>query len=575
MMMEKDRDKSFGWVTGLFIIGTVIIIGRLFDLQVLQSDYYKTLALSAHEIYRQLHPNRGEIFFQDTRNGTEYPAAVNRTYYQVYAVPKEIKPAEVAPTALALAKIFDADDALKKEFFDKLNKPDDLYEAIARKVPEEIVNQIKEEKLPGLYSTAEEYRYYPEQNLAANVLGFCSFDDNGNTVGRYGLEGYWDKILAGKAGFQLGERGAQGNWISLAGRKLVTAEDGADLKLTIDRSLQFKACELLKKGAEEYGAKSAALVMMDPRTGAILAMCSVPDFDPNNYSKIEDLSAFNNTSIFTPYEPGSVFKPITMSAAVDLDLVGPNTTYVDPCVQKVDDRFIHNALNGCYGTQTMTNVLEKSINTGMVWVEAKLGRNKFLDYVRRFGFGDKTGVALDTEQAGNISSLDKKGQVSGAMASFGQGITVTPLQLAAAYSALANGGRLMKPYIVDEIRYPSGKIAKTEPQSVAAVISPRASKLITGMLISVIENQYARVVKLPHYYLAGKTGTAQIAGPGGYSDVKTNHTFSGYAPANDPRFVLVIKYEEPARAWAESTAAVTFKELTSFALQYYGVPEDR
>lgn len=577
MAARTEADNSISYISFGFLLMAILIIARLFILQILQHDYYATMALSSHEIYKKIHPTRGEIYFQDTRSRQEYPAAVSRQYYLVFVSPREIAEADMASTSKALAEILQFDATVKKTLQEKIlagSKERSAYYPVAKKVNEATAEQIKNKKIKGVYMVAQEHRYYPENNLGANILGFLGQDKDGNPLGNYGAEGYWDKILAGKSGFLLGERGALGNWISLAGRTSVQAVDGADLFLTIDRTLEYRACDLLRKGFEDYGAKSAALVMMNPKTGAILAMCSFPDFDPNNYSQVDSLNAYNNTSIFTPYEPGSVFKPITMAAALDLGLLEPNTTFVDPCTRKIDNYTIHNALNKCYGEQTMTGVLENSINTGMIWVEEKIGRERFGGYVKRFGFGEKTGIDLDTEAAGNISSFDQKSKIHAATASFGQGLTVTPLQLAAAYGALANGGQLYKPYVVAEVRYPNGQVIKTQPQVVSAVISPRAAKLITGMLVSVVEKGHGRAAKVADYYLAGKTGTAQIPGPGGYSE-ETNHTFAGFAPADDPQFVLIVKYEAPKRAWAESTAAPVFRNLMDFAFDYYGLPNER
>jgi len=343
--------------------------------------------------------------------------------------------------------------------------------------------------------------------------------------------------------------------------------------------LEYQACERLRQGFELIKAKSASLIMMDPETGAILAMCSFPDFDPNIYSKVKDVASYNNTGIFTAYEPGSVFKPITMSMGLDLNLVTPNTTFTDPGVLEMNGFKIHNALDKSYGLVTMTEVLENSINTGAVWVEAKVGPERFKNYVEKFGFGQKTGIGLETEVAGDIRSLSNKGEIWGATASFGQGITVTPFQLAVAYSALANGGKMARPYIVSEKRWQNGKIERANPEIIDQIISERASKLITGMLVSDIERGHSKATRLDNYYIAGKTGTAQIAGKGGYQDLGTNHTFAGFGPASRPRVTLIVKFEhpqmDPLRDYADYTAAPVFKDVMKFAMEYLGVPKER
>lgn len=552
-----------------------MVVVQLFRIQVLQHEYYSTLALSSHEIYQKLHPDRGNIYFQDSRSGELFPAAINRAYYKIYSVPSEIPSDQVESTTKKLEEILALPLEKSGELRAKLSKAGDPYEPITNKITEEKLNELKAVNLTGIYGSPETFRYYPEEKSGAAVIGFCSMDKDENLVGNYGIEGYWNKILSGKPGFLMGEKAAAGGWISLAGLTSVEAENGADIILTIDRALQFKACTRLAEAAKAFSAKSASLIIMDPKTGAILTMCSAPDYDPNNYSDASSVSVYNNHTIFTPYEPGSVFKPVVMSMAIDLGLVGPDTTFNDPCERKFDQYTIHNALNKCYGSNvTMTQVLENSINTGMIWVSERVKRDRMKTYMDKFGFGQKSGIPLDTETGGNITSLEKKSAIFSAQASFGQGITVTPLQLALAYSALANEGRLPKPYLVKEIRYGNGKKEKFEPEVSAQVISPRSAKLIDGMLTSVVEKTYVNSVRMDDYYIAGKTGTAQIPGPGGYSE-ETNHTFCGFAPASDPKFVVVVRFEAPQRQWAESTAAVVFKDVADFALDYYGVAKDK
>jgi len=574
MLKQNNDDNQLRTVAIVFLFITVAIIVRLFVLQVVEHNYYSTFALNTREIFKQLNPQRGHIYWQDSRTKEEYPAAINRQYYLVYAVPKEIPTTDVTSTSAKLAQLLNlTTDETKNEILQKLSKLNDPYEPIAKKIDDDTITKIKEANLLGIYYTSQEFRFYPENNLGGNILGFCRIDDNGQT-GNYGIEGYWNKILAGKGGFLSGEKSALGSMISLADNTMVAAENGADILLTIDRTLEYKACEALRTEMEKNKAKSAALVMMNPKTGAILAMCSLPDFNPNSYSKVEDSRAYNNTTVFTPYEPGSVFKSITLSMAIDQNLIEPNTTFVDPCTRKVDGFTIHNAEDKCYGTQTMTGILENSINTGVMWVQEKLGNERFRDYTKHFGFGEKTGLEISNETAGDISNLDKKGKIYTAVASFGQGLTVTPIQLAVAYSTIANKGQMMKPYIVEEIRYTNGKRETTIPKIIDTVISPRAAKLTTGMMVSVIENGHSKGSRLAHYYLAGKTGTAQIAGAGGYTNI-TNHTFAGFGPANDPKIVLIIKFEAPERLWADSTSGVVFKDIMSFALQYYNIPYER
>lgn len=575
IMFKKQNDATrIRLVAVMFFLVAVWIAFRLFYLQVVQHNYYVLLSSNTHELYQQLFPARGQIYFSDTRTGAEYPAAVNRTYYLVYAVPREISANNLKSTIKSVTEILGVTNEDEKNLLaEKLSKTADSYEQLAKKIPSSVINKLKQAALPGIYYRGENYRFYPEEWVGSSVLGFAKLNDQGRLVGQYGLEGYWDEKLSGKSGFLIAEKGAKGNQLPLAGKQLVKAEPGVDLLLTIDRTLEFKACERLKEGVKEFGATSGALVLMDPNTGAILAMCSEPDFDPNNYSKVSDMGAYNNKTIFIDYEPGSVFKPIAMSAALDLGLVTPHTVFTDPCTREFNGFVIHNAMNKCYGEQTMGGVLENSINTGMVWVEEKVGLDKFKDYIMRYGFGEKIGIELDKEVPGNISSLNKKGPIYAAVGSFGQGLTVTPLQLAVAYSAIANRGKLLKPYIVTETRYPNGSKQTAEPQIISTILSTRTADMLSGMLVSVVDKQ-GLASRLPKYFLAGKTGTAQIAGKGGYT-TDTNHTFAGFAPANNSKLVLVVKLEKPNRAWAETTAGHIFKDVMQFALDYYGIPPQR
>ncbi|PIR03232.1 MAG: stage V sporulation protein D, partial [Candidatus Magasanikbacteria bacterium CG11_big_fil_rev_8_21_14_0_20_43_7] len=348
---------------------------------------------------------------------------------------------------------------------------------------------------------------------------------------------------------------------------------------TIDRTLQYKACERLRQGFYEYGATSASLLILDPKTGAIRAMCSLPDFDPNTYNVVEDTRVYNNTTIFTPYEPGSIFKPLTMIAAMNEEKLTPDTYFYDTgSVDAHCTKPIQNALNKVYKDQTMTGVLENSINTGMVHVVNLLGKHAFLAYLEAYGFGLKTGIPLDSEVTGTIETLREKktDQVDcyTSTASFGQGITVTPLQMLTAFGAIANEGRIMKPYIVEEIRAADGKIIRTVPEVTKQVVSAQSATLLSAMLVRVIGTGQAKIAAVPGYYVAGKTGTAQIAGPGGYTS-DTNHSFVGFAPVDNPAFVMIVKYEKPQRRFADSTAAPVFRDIATFILDYYQIAPER
>lgn len=467
------------------------------------------------------------------------------------------------------------------EILRKLSKPNDPYEPLAKKVDKDKLAEIMALNLPGINYSLSNFRYYPEKNISSGILGYV-LDNNDNTItqGSYGLEGFFNNELAGVMGNLSGNRDASGQIIMAADQKLAPAINGSDFVLTINDAIQSFACRKLNEYALRHGADSGALIITNPKTGALTAICSWPDFDPNEYGKTKDIKYFNNIGIWQAYEPGSVFKPLTMSMGIDLGLVEPDSTFVDTGSVTIATEVIKNAEGKVYGKATMTNVLENSINTGAIYVAQKVGINNFLKYVKDYGFGQKTGVTLLTESPGNISSLYDKmhgDDLNLAVASFGQSITTTPLQLASAFSAIANGGILTQPYIVDEVIGADGKKVKTEPQEIRRIISPRTAALISAMMVSVVEKGHAKRAGVPGYYVAAKTGTAQIASANsrGYGS-RTNHTLAGFAPADDPIFVMVTYLEDPKDAkYAESTATPLFGEVANFVLNYYQAAKER
>jgi len=566
-------------VAVVFCIAFAMVAFRLFVLMVWQHSFYTALANGSHETYAELFPERGTIFVQSEVTGETFPIALNRDVYLMFADTREIHDADEASDVVEkLVELFDYDEEKKEDILKRLNKEDDPYEPLDKEVLELKKMEVESYDLPGVHFVSRSERFYPEGTIAANVLGFVRKDDDGKQVGNYGIEGYWNDVLAGTTGYIEGTRSARGSWIPLAGRSFIPAEDGADIVLTIDRTLQYQTCEILRKRMESYEAEGASLVVMEPDTGAIRVMCSLPDFDPNDYGKIENIDQYNNSAIFEPYEPGSIFKPIAMAAAVNEGLVEPGSVFHDTGSAEVGCiKPIQNAELKSYGDQTMTGVLENSINTGMVYVVEQLGKYMFREYVEQFGFGLKTGIELDTEISGTIESLYRTKNDSvdcyTATASFGQGITATPLQMATAFSAIANGGSLMRPYIIAEKKYKNGQTETTRPEEIRQILTKRTSQLLSAMLVRVIDTGQASLAQIPGYYMAGKTGTAQIAGPGGYT-AETNHSFAGFGPADDPRFVVIIKFEKPKRTFSSITAAPTFAEIGELLLSYYNIAPD-
>jgi cell division protein FtsI (penicillin-binding protein 3)/stage V sporulation protein D (sporulation-specific penicillin-binding protein) len=328
---------------------------------------------------------------------------------------------------------------------------------------------------------------------------------------------------------------------------------------------------------KKYDADGGAVVIMNPKTGAILAMCGNPDYDPNAYNEVKDIRAYTNPAIFDPYEPGSVFKPLTMAAALDQEKVTPETTYEDKGEERIGGFTIKNSDLQAHGTTTMIDVLKKSLNLGAIFVMRQIGPEVFRQYMEKFGFGQLSGIQLDTEMPGTIDSLKQKGEIYAATASFGQGVMVTPLQLVQAFGALANDGVMMKPYIVDQLIDPTKKVTKNQPQVVRPVVSSRAANLDTGMMVEVVQEGYGKKAGVEGYYIAGKTGTAQVAekGTGQYGS-RTMHTFIGFGPVSDPLFVMVVRLDNPTSArFAESTSTPLFHDIAKFIFNYYQVKPDK
>lgn len=553
----------------VFFILLVVLIAvfRLYSLQMVSGFYYKTLAQDQHTIFKKLVPERGEIFLKD-KDGP-YPAAVNKETKMAYAVPREIEnPDEVAGTISTILQID------KNELKEKLSNPDDMYEVLKHRLSDEEIQKINDAKFKGVHLSDENYRYYPLGELASQALGFVGW--SGDVLkGRYGLESYYEKILKGEEGNIFQSRDSAGRWIAVGERAIKDARNGSDLVLTIDHIIQYEAEKILKSAVERFRADGGSLIIMEVATGKILALANYPTFNPNGYSQVENMEIYKDAAVENSYESGSVFKTITLAAGLDSGKINSNTTYVDSGAIKEAGYTIKNSDLKSYGVQTMSGVLEKSLNTGAIFVEKLLGNKNFSDYVQRFGFGEATGVDLSGESGGNIENLKNlKSDIQFFTAAFGQGIAVTPIQLISAYNAIANGGVLMKPQIVDKIIHFDGSEESIEPAEARRVISEKAALQVSELLRNVVVKGHGKRADVPGYLVGGKTGTAQVASSSarGYEEGKTIGSFAGFAPLNDPKFTILVKIDNPKDVqWAESSAAPTFGEIMKFLLEYKNI----
>lgn len=558
-------------MTVVLLVGFLIIVGKLFDLQVIKGKEIKLEAEQQHSIYQKLLPSRGQIELADKSAGA-IPLATNLKSYLVYAVPPEIVNANVAADSLAPVLQMDPKDVLSK-----VTEPNKKYVVLKKQLTDQQQAQIQALALPGIFFDSEDTRIYPQNSLLSQTVGFLGYTDQGtDKVGLYGLERYYQKDLAGTPGQITTENDASGDWIYGTSVDEQPAQDGADLILTIDQTIQFQAESMLQDMVTKNGADSGSIIVADPKTGAILALAGYPDFDPNQYNQVTDPSMFNNQAVTGNYEPGSVFKAITMAAALDENKVTPTTTYVDTGDVAVGGFHIHNSDNKAHGVTSMTQVLDWSYNTGAVFAEGQLGNPDFLKYLKAFGFGQRTGIELP-ETAGSLDNLKGNIQANYDTASFGQGITVTPMQMLQAYTAFANGGKMMAPYLVASEVFPDGHTVTTQPHEVGQVISPQTASILDSMLVDVVENGYGKEAAVPGFFVAGKTGTAQVAGPNGkYLENDNIGSFVGFAPVENPRFVMFIRIDHPRdAAFAETTAVPVWGKLAQFILNYMGVPPNR
>ncbi len=552
--MGKHDSLRVKIVFGCVVVAASIITWRLFVLSYVRHTLYTQTAQAQNQNISNI-LIRGNIFVQDPKAtgpvaDQRYLVATNKKFPLVYATPATL--VDPVATANQLAVILKIDQTTLQTL---LGSGSTTSKILARKITPEQADAITKLNIKGMGIRYETDRFYPANSFLSKVIGFLGFGENGR-LGQYGIESYFDNELSGQA-------------------EDITSPRPDNVILTVDRNIQLFVESKLHDVLTKWRAAGGSIIVQDPQTGKILAMADEPTFDPNNYSS-SPTSSFINQNVQEMFEPGSSFKPITMAAGIDSGKVTPNTTFSDPGIIEIAGRQIHNFDGLAHGTVTMTQVLEKSLNTGAAFVENLVGQDNFLNYVINFGFGQKTGVDLPGEVSGDVANLYSGRQVNFVTASFGQGIAVTPIQLITAYSALANGGKLMKPYIVDRIIHEGGTEDVTQPEVVSIPISEKTSAKIRTMLVSVVDIGFDKA-RIKGYDVAGKTGTAQIAdGKGGYQDGVFIHDFVGFAPASNPKFVILIKMDKPQGiTFAADSLSPTFRDVAAYLLNYYNVPPTR
>ncbi|MEK7481878.1 MAG: penicillin-binding protein 2 [Patescibacteria group bacterium] len=550
------RWRYFLITLGFFAAFAALAV-NLYNLQFKKTDYFFAKVKSQYLASGTLEASRGNIYFVD-KNDNLILAALNKDYDAIFAVPKEIQQIKQADIKIYSEKLSSIVNMPVEDLEKKLSKKNDQYELLVFKATKDQLQKIKDLNFRGIYIDKQKARFYSFGKLASHLLGFVSPANEfeslkyGNAqIGRYGIELHFNDYLAGEPG-------------NFEGDKIVESKNGQDLILTIERNLQARAEEILKKLVNDWQAEAGTIVVQEPATGKILAMANFPDFDPNDYSK-SDLKNFPNQAIQGVYEFGSVLKIMTMAAGLDSGKITPETTYIDKGSATFNGRTIKNWDDKIYGKINMADVLEYSVNTGSVFAERETGHKIFLDYLNKFGLNELTNINLPGEVRGNMKNLKNGKDIHFATASFGQGISITSIALINAFSAIANNGVLMKPLIS----------ADEKPEAIRRVISPKTAETLTKMMVSVVEKN--KITKIFNYSIAGKSGTAYIPDfkNGGYTDEVIN-AYVGFLPVkNQQKFTILIKLDKPAGIpFANSTVAPAFKELAEFIINYYNLSPD-
>ncbi|HMQ01522.1 MAG TPA: penicillin-binding protein 2 [Candidatus Doudnabacteria bacterium] len=568
---EHTFKKRMVAVAVFFVLCLLFIIGRLASMQLLHNEKYQVMAEGQRTNQHQLMPTRGEIQIWDSFTNLPYTVATSSEKIMVYANPSQITDIEFTAQRLADLLNLSAEDIVPK-ISDSAKK----YVVIKKDLSEAEQATIRDAKLTGINFDKEISRLYPERTLLAQLLGFVGFVGD-ERKGSYGLELAYNNELSGQPGLLLEEKDSAGRWIFGGKRDRIPAKDGDSVLLTIDKTIQFKVEAVLKDTVEKHSADSGSVVVMDPKTGAVIAMATYPTFDLNDYGKVPSAEMYSNQVTMGAYEPGSIFKPITFAAAINEGKITPRMTYQDTGEVKVDEYTIKNSDGKSYGEQTMSQVLEQSLNTGTIFVKDSIGNPKFKEYVERFGFGKKTGIEV-LESTGNLANLRGNIRVNYHTASFGQGISVTPLQIVQAFSAIANGGVMTSPYVVQKIIRDSGELEDVSRSEKRQVISARTASEVAAMMVNVVENGHGQRAKVPGYYMAGKTGTAQVARKDGRGYQENNNigSFVGFGPVEDPKFVILVRVNHPRTVrFAEATAAPAFGEIAQFLVQHYKIVPTR
>ncbi len=552
---------------------TLIFVIRLFYIQVIDREDYEALAKKQYVKYEEDTFNRGTIFLTH-KGGEPVPAAQLMVLYDVVINPSLITDSNREATYQLLVSL--STTTTRELFEEKTKNKNDPHEVVLRGLTEDAIRPLKGTKLP-VDVVPYNSRTYTLGEVASKVIGYVGYDGISKR-GLYGIENRYDDVL------RKGGNGVAFNFFAeLFGESdehTISNEPRfqGDVVLTLEAEVSRFLHEQIVATKKKWNSDMVGAIIMDPQTGAILAMDAVPSFDPGIYEKTEDLSYFSNQLVSGAYEMGSIIKPLTVAAALDSQSVTLDTTYVDTGFRELDGFKVRNFDEKARGTTDLQTILDKSLNVGIVFLVERMGVPLFQKYFQSFGLGKETGIDIPQEAQGLTKNLESSVFVDSATAGFGQGIALTPIQTIRALAALGNGGKLVDPYIVDRIIYDDGTVKETTPTEGLQVIERRTSETVSRMLTHVVDHALKNgEYKMKGYSIAAKTGTAQMSKQGGgYYDDRYLHSFFGYFPAYNPRFVIFIFQTHPKGAeYASATLTDPFFSLVKFLISYYQVPPDR
>lgn len=559
-------------LAGILFLFAFLIIVRLYFVQIVDGSEYALRAEKQYISASQELFNRGTIYFT-RKDGSLLSAAALTTGFTIAMHPAQVVDKEEVYEGLANYLTLD-----RAAFMESAARTEDPYEVVTRRVSEEQGRAIGELKLPGVRVERERWRSYPAGAHAAQSIGFVAFDNDNTLAGRFGLERYYDYALTRD------NEGLFGNFFAELFANLdsvvVDAREAraGDLVTTIEPVVAGKLHETLLAINAKYGSAETGGIIMDPKTGEIIALDSVPSFDPNDFAN-GDPAHFGNPLVEHQYEFGSIVKALTMAGGLDSGVITPESTYNDTGCMTLNNKKFCNYDLKARGTTPMQEVLSQSLNMGATYIALRTGHERFRNYFKALGMGEETGIDLPSEISSNINNILKSPRdVEYATASFGQGIAQTPVEMVKALGSLANHGQVVTPHLVRAVKLESGiekKLTWGEPER---VFSDKATEETTRMLVKVVDTKLAGgTLKIPEMTVAAKTGTAQIAGPGGkYYEDLYHHSFFGYFPAYEPRFIILLYTRQPQGVqYASDTLTEPFMDLTHFLINYYEIPPDR